>query len=138
MTPRDLSFNDIAVGMNDSFERTISEEDVRAFSILTGDENPLHMDETYAATTKFGRRLVHGMFVASLTSTLVGMYLPGKRCLYLREHLDFKKPVFIGDTVSVRGEVIQKSDATGILEIAVSITKGDETVVEGTATVQVL
>lgn len=138
MNAEDLSIEDIAVGDSASFDRTLREEDVRAFSELTGDRNPLHVDEEYAKTTKFGTRLVHGMLVGSLTSTLVGMYLPGKRCLYLREALAFRHPVVIGDTVTVRGTVTSKSLSTGVLEIAVSIMRGGDEVVEGTATVQVL
>ena len=100
--------------------------------------NPLHTDETYAQTTKFKHRLVYGMHIGIVCSTLVGMYLPGKRCVCLRQSLSFKKPIFIGDTVSVRGVVKSKSLVTGILDIAVSVTKGDDEVVEGVMTVQVL
>ena len=138
MEPKDLSFDAIAVNNTASFERTISEKDVRAFAELTGDMNPLHLDETYAAETPFKHRLVHGMLLGGLCSTLVGMYLPGKRCLYLGQTLVFKKPVFIGDTVHVEGVVTAKSIATRILTIAVSIRKGEEDVVTGEATVQVL
>ncbi len=135
---KDISMDDIQVGDTASFDRTLTEGDVHSFAQLSGDMNPLHMDETYARTTKFGRRVVHGMLLGSLCSRLVGMYLPGKRCVYLGQTLTFKKPVFIGDTVSISGEVMAKSISTGIVEIAISITKDDEEMVEGNAVVQIL
>ncbi|KKU91479.1 MAG: 3-oxoacyl-(Acyl-carrier-protein) reductase [Candidatus Jorgensenbacteria bacterium GW2011_GWA1_48_11] len=136
--PRDLSINDISVGDTASFDRIWTNEDVLAFASLTGDKNPLHLDEEYARKTKFGRRLVHGMLVGSACSTLVGMYLPGKRCLYVRQTLDFKEPVFIGDKVVIRGEVKSKSLAIGLVDIFISIIKDGRNAVEGTATVQIL
>lgn len=136
--PKDVPFEDIALGDNASFERTFSEEDVNDFARLSGDVNPLHTDEAYARTTVFKKRVVHGMLVGSLCSFLVGMHLPGKKCLYLSQTLRFKKPVFIGDTVTVKGTVTAKSVSTRILEIAVSVMRGDVQVMDGTATVQVL
>lgn len=138
MNPKDLSIDDISVGDSVSFDRTWTDEDVRMFALLSKDMNPLHLDEKYARTTKFKQRVVHGMLVGSACSELVGMHLPGKRCLYLRQTLSFKKPVFIGDTVTVRGIVKTKSVSTGILEISILIKKRDDEVVDGTATVQVL
>lgn len=138
MEARDLVMEDIHIGDSSSFDRLWTEEDVNTFAKLSGDMNPLHMEDEYAQTTQFGGRLVHGMLVASLCSTLVGMYIPGKRCLYLSQTLSFKKPVFIGDTVTVTGVVVAKSVATKILSLAISIRKGEEEVVEGEARVQVL
>lgn len=136
--PNDLLLKDISVGDAAFFSRMFTQEDVLAFARLSGDKNPLHLDEAYARTTRFGQRLVHGMLVGSLCSALVGMYLPGKRCLYLSQTLLFRKPVFIGDTVVVRGIVRAKSGSTGVLEIGVSITKDHEEVLNGIATVQAL
>ena len=138
MHARDLTFEEIKVGDTASFERTIVESDVRAFAALTGDENPLHVDPGYAATTKFGKPLVHGMLLGGLCSALVGMHLPGKRCLYLSQSLTFKKPVFIGDTVRVQGTVSAKSEATRVLTLALTITSNGQEVAGGTALTQVL
>jgi acyl dehydratase len=138
MEARDLVMEDIQVGDAASFDRLWTEEDVSMFAKLSGDTNPLHMDDEYAQTTQFKGRLVHGMLVASLCSTLVGMYLPGKKCLYLSQTLTFKKPVFIGDTVSVTGVVISKSSVTKLLSISISIRNGKEEVVAGDARVQIL
>lgn len=138
MNPKDLTINDISVGDSVSFNRTWDDKDVRMFAMLSGDMNPIHLDEEYARKTKFKHRLVHGMLVGSACSELVGMHLPGKRCLYLRQTLSFKKPVFIGDTVTIRGVVKTKSLSTGILNISISIKRGDDEIINGIATVQVL
>lgn len=138
MKPKDLALEDISVGDSASLERVWTEHDVASFAALSGDANPLHMDEAYAASTKFGKRVVHGMLVGSLCSTLVGMHIPGKRCLYLKQDLAFRKPVFIGDKVVATATVSAKSDSTRVLEIRVSIKKEGEEVVGGTSIVQVL
>lgn len=138
MKPKDLSINEISVGDSASIERVWSEEDVRAFATLSGDENPLHLDDEYASKTKFKKRLVHGMLLGSACSALLGMHLPGKRCLYLRQTLNFRKPVFIGDRVKIQGIVKDKSSSTGIVSIHISITKDGVLVADGVATVQVL
>lgn len=133
------SFEEIMVGDTESFSRHIREEDVVAFSRLSGDENPLHVDETYAKFTKFGGRVAHGMFLAALVSQLVGMRLPGKRALLLAEELRFKAPARIGDKVEVSGRVNAKSSTTKILEIAVEIKNNSKKILaEGTVKVQIL
>lgn len=138
MNAKELSFEEINIGNTASFSRTWTEEDVIAFANLSGDHNPLHMDNSYAKGTQFGQRLVHGMLLGSLCSRFVGMYIPGKKCLYLNQTLSFKKPVFIGDTVEVIGTVISKSEVTKILSISIVMKKDDELVVEGEAKVQVI
>lgn len=138
MTPRELAMDDIHVGDTASFSRTWDEEDVTSFANLSGDTNPLHVDKDYAATTVFKKRVVHGMLLGSLCSRFVGMYLPGKRCLYLHQTLAFKKAVFINDTVDVVGTVTAKSEVTKILTIAISIKRNEDVVMTGEAHVQVL
>lgn len=138
MNAKELSFDEIKVGDTDSFSRTWTEEDVTTFANLSGDMNPLHMDNSYAEETQFKQRLVHGMLLGSLCSRFVGMYIPGKKCLYLNQTLSFKKPVFIGDTVEVMGTVTSKSEMTKVLFIFIVIKKGDEIVMNGEAKVQVI
>lgn len=132
------SFEEIVVGETEFFVRLISEEDVMAFSHLSGDENPLHTDEAYAKLTKFGGRVVHGMFLAALVSQLIGMRLPGKYALLLAEELRFKAPARVGDTVRVGGRVIAKSPATRMVEIAIEIIRDSVNLVEGVVKVQIL
>ena len=138
MQARDLAITDIRIGDHAHFEHVFLEEDVQLFSELSGDTNPLHMDEVYAATTSFGKRIVHGMLVASLCSRMVGMYIPGKRCLYLHQTLAFKKPVFISDILEVAGSVVAKSDVTKVLTIEIYIKKAETVVLKGEARVQVM
>ena len=135
----DLHFEEIKVGARASFRHTLTEQDIDQFATLSGDFNPLHIDEEYAATTQFGQRIVHGMFLASLFSRLVGMYLPGRRCLYMSQSLDFIQPVHVGDEVEVVGEVQHKQDATRTLVIRTEIyVLPDRLAVRGKALVKVL
>ena len=139
MPAPDLNIEDIHVGDYASFTHSFSEADVAAFAKLVGDMNPLHMDDAYAQSTKFGRRIVHGMLVAGLSSRFVGMHIPGRRCLYLGETFAFKHPVFINDSLTVRGKVQSVSPATRVVRIALMITKSTgEEVLSGTADVQIL
>ncbi len=96
---------DIEPGMKASLNRTFGEEEVEAFARITGDVNPAHLDEEFAATTVFGRRVVHGMLTASLISAVLGTRLPGKGAIYVSQSIQFRAPVFIGDTVTAEVEV---------------------------------
>jgi len=138
MNAKELSFDEIKVGDNASFSRIFTEEEVMEFAELSGDNNPLHTDLSYAKGTQFKQRLVHGMLLGSLCSRFVGMYTPGKRCLYLSQSLIFKNPVFIGDEIEVIGTVVSRSEATKIIAINIVMKKGDEIVVLGEAKVQVI
>lgn len=138
MKAKELTFEDIAVGDSASFTKVWTREDVLMFASLSGDMNPLHVDENYALATQFGKPIIHGMLVASSFSSLVGMYLPGKYCLYVKQDVSFKKPVYTGDTLIIEGRVVAKIQSTKMLEIKMKITRVGEVVVEGTALVQVL
>lgn len=138
MKPNDLKFDEISIGCMAEFQRTIVEDDIRAFAALTGDQNPLHTDRDYASTTQFGGTIAYGMLVGSLFSTLVGTYLPGKRCLYLSQTLNFRRPIRSGDSVTVRGTVMHASSATRILAIRTEALCGGDVCVDGEASVQVL
>lgn len=106
------------------------------FANLSGDFNPLHMDEKYTKTTQFGRRLCHGMLLAAFFSRLVGMYLPGKNALYFSQTVNFKSPCFINDQVTVEGEILDKSMATRIITLKTTIYNQDgQCLVDGTAKV---
>lgn len=92
--------DDFEPGQHVTFTKTFTEEDVRRFIEITGDVNPLHVDESFAAQTQFGRRVVHGMLTASILSTMVGMLLPGTGAIYRAQTITFLRPVSIGDTVT--------------------------------------
>lgn len=134
MNTLEYSFEEIEVGLNHSFELIINEELVSDFAKISGDFNPLHMDEQYAKDAKFEKRVCHGMLLASFFSRLIGMYLPGKNALYFSQNLDFVKPCFIGDKIIVNGEVIDKSESTKMIKIKTTIlNQNNETLVEGIA-----
>lgn len=135
---REMEYEAIHIGDSVEFSREVSTADVDNFAELTGDFNPIHMDEQYASETRFKGRIVHGMLVGSLFSTLVGMYLPGKKSLYLSQSFAFKKPLRLGTRVKVKGSVIGKVDALKILVIKTEArNENDEIVVEGEAKVRV-
>ena len=92
-------FEDLNVGMQATMSRTITETDLRNFSGVSGDTNPMHLNEEFAAETPFGGCIVHGMLTASLISAAVGTKLPGPGCIYLSQTLKFLAPVRVGDTV---------------------------------------
>lgn len=99
------SFEQLCLGMDAIYSRTITDTDLRNFSGVCGDTNPMHLNEEYAANTVFGRCVVHGMLTASLLSTVIGTRLPGPGCLYVSQTLHFRAPVYVGDTVYARATV---------------------------------
>ena len=124
------------VGDAAEVSKTITDADVRAFAELTGDRNPVHLDEEFAATTRFGRRIAHGMLGASLISTVLASELPGRGTVYLSQTLRFTAPVFIGDTVTARVAVkhVREDKPVVTLETVCTNQRG-ERVVEGEAVV---
>ena len=138
MIPADLCYEDIAIGAVYEFERLIAKEDGMRFAELTGDYSPLHTDPLFGAKSQFGKNVVHGMFAASLFSTLVGMHCPGKSALYMSQTLQFRKPVFYGDEVIVRGTVIEKSDSIKVITLKTEILHNGEVIINGEAKAKVL
>ncbi len=106
----DFSIESISVGESASFERTITCEMMDAFLAITGDVNPLHIDEDYAKEKGFVGRVCYGAMVSSLFSTLAGVYLPGRRCLLHGIDSKYKLPVYIGDTLTVEGSVVDVNE----------------------------
>jgi 3-hydroxybutyryl-CoA dehydratase len=92
-------FEDLHEGMNATVSRTITETDLRNFSGVSGDTNPMHLNEEFARATPFGGCIVHGMLTASLISAVIGTKLPGPGCIYMSQNLHFLAPVRVGDTV---------------------------------------
>lgn len=100
-------FNELSLGDFDEYRKTVTETDVVLFAGLTGDNNPMHIDEEFASQTRFGGRIIHGMLTASFLSSVIGMKMPGPGCIYMGQNLKFLKPVHIGDTVTARATVIE-------------------------------
>lgn len=111
---RGRTYDEIQIGDTASFAKTVTEADIHGFSAITGDFNPIHVDEVYATTSTLGRktggRIAQGMLSASLFSTLVGMYIPGKGALYVSQTCNFLKPVKIGDTIRAECTVLEKME----------------------------
>jgi len=123
---------DFEPGQHASFAKTFTDEDVRRFIEITGDTNPLHVDDEFAARTQFGRRIVHGMLAASLFSTMVGMLLPGTGAIYRSQTIRFLLPVYLGDTVTAHFVLRTVDRARHRLEIDAWIqNEAGERVIEG-------
>ncbi|MEY8765808.1 MULTISPECIES: MaoC family dehydratase [Francisella] len=93
------SIDEIEIGMCASYSQTITDTDVKVFAGLSGDHNPVHLDELYAEKSRYKKRIAHGLISASFFSALFGTKLPGKGCVYVGQNLNFKRPVYLGDTV---------------------------------------
>jgi len=102
------NYDEIQVGDSASITKTITEADIILFAGITGDFNPLHVNKEFAKKTMFGRRLAHGCISSGLISAALGMKLPGPGALYVSQTSNFKKPVFIGDTLTARVTVTEK------------------------------
>ena len=113
----EYTFDEIKIGQSKEFQITITESMVNNFAKISGDFSPIHMDETYAKSTTFKKRVVHGMLLASFLSRVDGMYLPGKHTLYFSQNIEFRNPCFIGDELKIESKVIDKSISTKILKI---------------------
>ncbi len=106
MTCKLTTFQDLFVGQKASLTKTVTEKDLDHFIAITGDTNPLHVDDAFARQTFFGQRIAHGMLSASLFSTLVGMHIPGIGAIYKKQTLEFLRPVFIGDVLCAWFEIV--------------------------------
>ena len=90
----------LKIGDSASTTKTFSDDDVRTFAEISGDKNPIHLDDEFAAGTRFGKRLVHGILTSGMISALLGMELPGPGSVYIQQTLKFRAPVYIGDTIT--------------------------------------
>ena len=129
------TFDDISVGLEKQFTITITESMIDEFAKISGDYNPLHMDEKFAQSSGFKNRVCHGMLLSSLFSRLVGMYIPGKYSLYFSQTLDFVNPSIINDTITVVGKVISKTESTKLITLKTTIKNSFCNLVEGNAKV---
>ena len=128
-------FNDISVGMTAQYERQVTDEDVRAFARISGDYNPIHLDEAFAKDSIFGERITHGMLTASHISANLYIF-PGPGWIYVNQSLQFRAPVKISDTVSTRVRVEKCIPGKNLVELSTECKVGDKVVLTGTATVK--
>lgn len=130
-------FEDLALGMTADFAKTVTEADIVAFAGVTGDFNPLHINEEFARETMFEGRIAHGMLSAGFISTVFGMRLPGPGAIYVSQNLKFKAPVRIGDTVTAHVEVTELLPEKNRAVFHTTCTVGNKVVMDGEATLMV-
>jgi 3-hydroxybutyryl-CoA dehydratase len=130
-------FEDLAVGMEASYARTITSEDISAFAEISGDTNPVHLDDAYAAGTMFKKRIAHGLLTASLFSTVLGTKLPGPGCVYLSQSLKFRAPVHIGDEVVATAKITSLDPEKGRAVLATQAAVNGKSVLDGEAVLMV-
>ncbi|MBV0934671.1 MaoC family dehydratase [Marinobacterium weihaiense] len=128
---------DLEVGMSDSYAKTITDADVVLFAGLSGDNNPIHINDEYAKTTPFKQRIVHGMFSAALISTVAGTRLPGPGAIYVDQQLKFKAPVHIGDTATATLTVTEIDERRRRVKCRTDVHVGDTLVATGEGTFMV-
>jgi 3-hydroxybutyryl-CoA dehydratase len=131
------AFEDLAVGMREVYLKTVMDSDVIGFAQLSGDRNPIHLSEHFAARTRFGGRIAHGLYTASLISAILGMRLPGPGAVYLSQTLRFKAPVRIGDVIEVSVEVAELIERGSRVRLICEARVDAAVVLEGEAMVMV-
>ena len=134
---RILYFEDLSVGMTETLSKTIASSDVVGFAQLTGDRNPIHLSEHFAAKTTFGGRIAHGLYTASLISAVLGTRLPGPGAIYISQTLNFRAPVRIGDRVDVTVTVAELVPERQRARLTCVCKVGDDIVLDGEALVKV-
>lgn len=128
-----VEFEDIKVGMSVSYSQTITDADVKTFAGLSGDHNPVHVDEEYAAESRYKKRIAHGLISGSFFSALFGTKLPGPGCVYVAQSFQFKKPVYLGDTVKAIAEVTSVDRDKRRVFFRTTCKVGHRIVIDGTA-----
>ena len=128
-------FDELTVGQAVETSRVVGAADIEAFAEVSGDNNPVHLDEAYARTTTFGERIAHGMLSAAYISAILGTKLPGPGAIYLSQSLRFRRPVRIGDLVVARATVTALDDAKGRVTLETVCEVGGKTVMDGEAVV---
>ncbi|MEM9938438.1 MAG: MaoC family dehydratase [Pseudomonadota bacterium] len=138
MTFKDgYKFEDMSIGMTHETQHTITEDDVELFAQVSGDRNPLHMDDDYAKTTPFGQRIAHGALTASYISGILGNNLPGPGAVFVGLSMRFRRPVYIGSEVLVRVEVTEMQPRGNRVTLKVSCIVDGKAAISGEASVTV-
>jgi 3-hydroxybutyryl-CoA dehydratase len=133
LTRKTYFFEDLELGMEASFAKTVTEADVNTFAEVTGDKNPVHLDEAYAAKTIFKTRIAHGMLTAGYLSAVFGIELPGPGAIYVTQTLNFRGPVKFGDKVIAKVKVVELFPAKRRARFECICTVEGKAVLEGEA-----
>jgi 3-hydroxybutyryl-CoA dehydratase len=132
-----LYFEDLTAGMTESYSKTVKSSDLIGFAEISGDRNPIHLSEHFAAKTPFKSRIAHGLYTASLLSALIGTRLPGPGAIYISQTLNFKAPVKIGDTVRASVTVAEIMPRGQRVRLTCQCSVGETVVLEGEAIIKV-
>ena len=126
-------YDALEVGQTANYSKTVTERDIQLFAEVSGDHNPVHLDAEYAATTMFKERIAHGMFSGALISAAVACELPGPGTIYIGQSMRFTAPVKLGDTLTVRLEILEKLPKFRVRVATRVFNQNDEMVVDGEA-----
>ncbi|NJK78684.1 MAG: 3-hydroxybutyryl-CoA dehydratase [Chloroflexaceae bacterium] len=136
ITIENRTYDEIQIGDTASLEHTFTRRDIDIFGVLSGDVNPAHFDEAYAAGTMFKTTIAHGMLTGAFFSTLLGMQLPGPGAIYLSQSLRFRRPIYVGDVVTFTVMATEKNDEKKrVVFECQGVNQNGEAVVLGTAEV---
>jgi 3-hydroxybutyryl-CoA dehydratase len=135
---KSFTIDEIQIGMIASYSQTISDADVKAFAGISGDRNPVHLNEEYADQSRFKKRIAHGLLTASFFSAIFGTKLPGEGCVYASQNLQFKRPVYLGDTVTAKVTVVAIDVAKKRVTFETICTVKRKVVTAGTAEIFIL
>lgn len=119
----------IEIGDQAAVTKTFSDSDIRSFAEISGDDNPIHLDDDYAAKTRFGKRIVQGILTAGLISSVLGTQLPGPGSVYICQTLNFRAPVYIGDTITSKATVIDVREDKPVITLETTCTNQEGIVV---------
>lgn len=132
-----LYFEDVRVGMRETYRKEVRASDVVGFAEISGDRNPIHLSEHFAAKTPFGGRIAHGLYTASLISAVIGTRLPGPGAIYISQTLRFLAPVRIGDVVDASVEIVELVEKGRRAKLRCECRVGETLVLEGEAEVKI-
>ncbi len=130
-----FKYEDLEIGQAHETVHTITEDDIARFAEVSGDYNPLHMSDEYAATTMFEKRIAHGALTASYISGILGNNLPGPGAVFVGLNMRFRRPVYIGDTVTARAEIAEKIDRGNRVVLKIECIVDGKRVITGEAEV---
>ncbi len=130
-------FEDLTIGQTGVYGRTVTDADIYTFAGVSGDTNPIHLNDEFAKESRFGQRIAHGMLSASFISTVLGTLMPGPGCIYLTQNLKFLAPVTVGNTVTARVTVSELKPEKKRALLKTVCTVGDTVVIDGEAMVYV-
>ncbi len=129
-----MDYNEIKVGEIYTKDFIVTDEKVKTFAQISGDDNPIHVNDEFASKTRFGKRIAHGILITSFISKVIGRDFPGDGTIYVSQQVKFKRPVFIDDKVTVKIEVLEKNDSKKRIILSTDVfNEENKKVIEGKA-----